>query len=47
MHDLHGSVHACIGATGSNDFDGMIRDLAQGGFNSRLHPASVRLRLPT
>ena len=36
VHDLHGGVHAGIGAAGGHDFDGMIGDGGQRRFDDRL-----------
>ena len=46
MNDLHGRVHAGIGAAGGRHVDGMIGDARERRFDDGLHAARVRLRLP-
>ena len=46
MHDLHRGVDAGIGAAGSHDFDRMIGNRGQRGFDDRLDAERMRLRLP-
>ena len=46
MNDLHRGVHAGIGPAGGSHFDGMIGDDGERGFDDRLDPQCMRLRLP-
>ena len=46
VNDLHRGVHAGIGAAGSRDFDRMIGNGGQRGFDDRLDAQRMRLRLP-